>query len=132
MKVRKMNLIWILLIIAAVIFFRLRVTPSIALPEHFTKQGKEVLIPVQLADIPLKGEAWALSKNSTGKVFVSAYKNDRVVRVFTSSGLAEREPSGVNYVTNGTIHLGHVLYQATSIHLNASGKSGYIVFEPVA
>lgn len=78
------------------------------------------------------GEFWVLARKASGEYLVNVYNRQTIVHVFTAGTSIKKDSTGTTYKTQDLIRLGLMEYQATDIHVNKDGRSGYIDFKEVS
>jgi hypothetical protein len=126
----KKQLILGLLVIVAFIFFQHKSVPSLPMPTQFQTVGKSIQVPVIMKITNPNGEHWVLTRRSNDEYTVNAYNGYRLVQAYPAGQQIPTDASGTTFKTSGKILLNGSSYVAAQIHVNPSGKSGYILFQP--
>ncbi len=126
----KKQILFALLIIAAIVAFRLHTPPDVPLPKSARVQGGTVTIPVTSHVNPQAVQYAGLARQS-GSHYAVVLKSGNVIREFPAGSVITRNKDGVDYKASGQIHLSGRPYQAQQLHVDADGRKGYIVFKQI-
>ncbi|QSO54422.1 hypothetical protein JZ785_12005 [Alicyclobacillus curvatus] len=125
---------WVLtvLIVGAFFIFQHRSVPSAPTPTNAVTTSQGMRIPV-VTEVPSgTGEVWILAQKADKTYVVNAYNRQTLLHVFMAGKKISADSTGTTYSASNDIRLGYIEYQATAIHVNPDGKSGYIELKQVA
>ncbi len=125
---------WVLtvLIIAAFFIIQHRSVPNAPSPTNAVTTSQGIRIPV-VTEVPSgTGEVWILARKSNGGYVVNVYNRQTLLHAFMAGKKITSDSTGTTYSASNDIRLGYIEYQATAIHVNKDGKSGYIALRQIA
>lgn len=127
----KTGLFVMLLIIIGFLVLQHRTVPNVPLPSAYHAQGASIQIPLAMRYDLSQEEVWTLSKRADAdQYFASVFAKERLLRQFATTKLLSAD-GGRTYATAGQIRVNGVLYEATRLHVNPDGRTGYIVLTRV-
>ncbi|WP_067924397.1 hypothetical protein [Alicyclobacillus shizuokensis] len=127
----KKQILFALLIIAAIVAFRLHTPPDVPLPKSAQVHGSTVTIPVTSHVNPKANQYAGLARQS-GHRYAVVIKSGNVMKEFQAGSVITKGRDGVDYKASGQIHLSGRPYQAQQLHVDADGRQGYIVFKQIS
>lgn len=110
--------------------------PTIAAPANYTMVGKQMRIPVVLGQSSSGQTSFGLARTASGYYVALLYQNGRLSHQFQATVKAAAPTAGTSgaghtYPATGDIHINGTEYQVAEIHVDASGRAGYIQLKPI-
>lgn len=125
---------WVLTVLIIVAFFviRHRSVPYAPAPANAVTISQGIRVPVATKLPQGTGEVWVLAKMNNKEYVVNVYNKQSLLHVFKAGSEVSQDSSGTTYQAEDDIRLGYTEYQATAIHVNPDGRSGYIELKEVS
>ena len=129
---RRYGWVFTILIVAAFFIMKHRSIPYAPTPDTVITTSQGIRVAAYMKMPTGSGEAWVLARKASGEYVVNVYNRQTLVHVFTAGQTMKQDLSGTTYSTTDLIRLGLMEYQATDIHVNKDGRTGYIDFKEVS
>jgi hypothetical protein len=126
---RKLWLVAFLILIVALLFRHGGTPMTLSFPSAAKITGNEVRVPVKVA-VPSKEDApyWILSRRGEGGPYlVTVFENGKSIAQFSSNNRGTVKSDGTTYSAAGRIQVVNTVYNASAIHIDPDGHSGYIL-----
>ncbi len=128
----KKNLILFLFIIIVFVYFQHRSTPNVPMPSQYKSVGQNIAVSAHLGLPAESGEVWTVAKKNDTTYIINVYNNSKLIHTFFTAKAIKHDNSGTTFGTGGNITFNGYPYTAQTIHIEANGQTGEIVFAPVS
>lgn len=123
------QIILMVVVIVAFAIIQHRAPTILPAPPESQVHGSTIQIPVTTLPSESAQVSWQLIELPSHQYQVIVRDKSRVAGKFNATILQEKNTAGQTFRAAGTAQFGTQSYYANTIHVNASGTSGYIVFQ---